>query len=206
MRAPRDGLLIFALALFALEGRSDGTLPVGADRVEVESVEGARMPALHIRAAMSARWTAVTALFDDCGKHKHLLPRAKETVELSREGDRVRCRYTLEAPWPLGEQVVITRATHRSDGERFTRRWQLESGPFKRYEGTWTVTKHGEDASLVDMRMHIEPDVPLPTFLLERGVKSGGPAMLARLRALLGEQESSRAPAPSSGAMAPSPR
>lgn len=152
--------------------------------IDTTPVAGCELPEARMRAVVDAPLERVWAIIDKCDEYRTTMPRIRESKELSREGDVIRCRIVFGAPWPMKDLSAITVARHESTPARKSRSWDLESGDYKHNRGSWVLVPFDAEGkrTLVEYRLHSEPKVGVPAFLQEFAVRNGLPDLISQLR------------------------
>lgn len=152
--------------------------------IDVKRVEGSGIPVATVRAVIDAAPQKVWKLIDRCEAYVGVMPRISQASELERQGTRVRCAIRFSPPWPLSDMNSITVARHLVGPPAWSRTWELESGDYKENSGHWLLHEYAGDPnrSLVEYRLKSEPNVSVPRFLQDMGVKSALPDMIAQIR------------------------
>lgn len=181
-------LLMSALLLVAAPVLADDPqrpqLDGGKVLLDFEDVPGSSVPRVKLRAVIDAPPERVWPLIANCAGYKGLMPRIVESEELSRDGNRVRCRTLLDAPWPAKDLESYVNAELIVGNGSFVRRWEFEKGDFKHNRGTWTLTAFEGNAArtLVVYETHAEPKNSVPGFLRDFAQKRGLPGIIDNLR------------------------
>lgn len=155
--------------------------------LETTAQEGSDIPVVEITAVIDTTPEKVWALIDKCDGYKNVMPRTSESEELSRDGNKVRCRTKIDTPWPASDLEAITVATHTVEpGKRWVRSWTLESGTFDRNEGSWTITPYGDGTrALVKYKVASQPHSSVPGFIRNMAQKSALPDIIHNMRKAL---------------------
>ncbi|PIE19120.1 MAG: hypothetical protein CSA66_03110 [Proteobacteria bacterium] len=153
--------------------------------VAVERVAGSKAPRLVVQAMIDVPPDKVWDCIDKSARYETFMPRVKRSEELSRDGDAVRTRLTVAMPFPMKDLSATTRAHHTvTPGERWVRRWRLESGDYKRNEGAWTFTPFDGDPgrTYAHYQIIVEPRIPVPRFVRAGVQERAMPSMIEALR------------------------
>lgn len=174
--------------------RERARLDKGDILVELRTVEGESAPEAIVRAVIDAEPERVWPLIDHCGDYVGVMPRITKATELERKGEVVRCSLRFSPPWPLSDMDSITVAWHRTGPPVWSRVWELESGDYKLNSGHWIVHAFGSDPqrTVVEYRLHSEPNVSVPRFLQDMGVKTALPDLIRQLRKAAKERVASQ--------------
>lgn len=147
-------------------------------------VAGSDVPEMVLKAVVNAPMARVWKIVDACGNYKRTQPRVKDSVEVSRKGQRVVCRVTIDLPFPYSDKTSVTEAIHTVTPQRCSRRWKLLSGDYKVNEGGWVLTPFRGDPrrTLVVYRALAEPDAWVPDWIRKTAQKRSLPELIRRLR------------------------
>jgi ribosome-associated toxin RatA of RatAB toxin-antitoxin module len=161
-------------------------LDTGAVLVTTAPFAGSDVPQITMRAVVDAAPDRVWSIIDHCGRYKDTMPRIKDSQELSRKGTTVRCKVTVNSPWPIKALVAVTASQHIVvPGKSWVRAWQFESGDYKSNVGSWTLTafEGNPKRTLIVYQDHSEPTIWVPDWLLNYAIKKGLPSLVEKLRA-----------------------
>jgi hypothetical protein len=191
MRRAADTLwstgLVVALAVSAsgsarAEDSRRDRLNRGETIVETQPMAGSDLPAATATAVIEAPPERVWSIINNCSEYSHTMYRIKESRELSRDGDTVRCATTFNAPWPLPDLSAITVAHHTVGPDHWMREWKLESGDYKENSGHWLLTSWAPGRTLVEYQVRSQPRVPVPSMLQKVALQTALPALIEKLR------------------------
>jgi ribosome-associated toxin RatA of RatAB toxin-antitoxin module len=177
-------LTVAAAQAGALSADEARRIEAGEVIVTSIAVPGHSLPRTKVDALIQAPPQAVWAIVQDCANYSRTMPRVLVSEELERNGERVHCRSTIDMPFPFGDLVADTDGLHTAfpDGS-YKREWKHRSGDFKTNEGSWTVRPHAAGAAtFVTYDALMEPNVPLPNWILEWAQTSELPSMIEGLR------------------------
>lgn len=150
------------------------------------------------RGVVEAPPARVWAIVADCGRYRETMVRVAASTLVSRNDAATVCRLQMAMPFPLPNLTAVTRATHRAEGGRFTREWQLVEGDFALHEGSWVLEPFEGDSNrtLVTHRARVRPKLPVPEMLLAGSKKETLKETLENLRRQLASPmtQSPRAP------------
>lgn len=148
-----------------------------------EPVPGHPTPQLTVHAVIDKPVERVWALIDKSNNYARYMPRVKDATEISREGDVVRTRQTIEMPFPLKNLTSTTEATHTViEGEMYRRAWKLVEGDYKKNDGAWTLEPLDEGRTLVRYQIHVEPNTKIPKKLQSMVQEKAMPKLIQVLR------------------------
>ena len=143
------------------------------------------VPQVFMQAIVEAPPAKVWRHIDDSARYQDFMPRVKKSEELSRQGDEIRSRVTIDMPFPLKNLTATSRATHTvREGELYRRAWKMESGDYDINEGAWTLVPHpsAPGRTLVTYEARIQPRIPLPSALKQLAQEKALPGLLEALR------------------------
>ena len=167
-------------------GRADESRRLEAGEILVSSwpVVGYSLPQVKVIGVVKAPPEKVWAVVRDCANYKRTMPRTLESTELARAGNEVRCRVTIDMPFPFQDLWVETDATETVDpGRRYTRAWKLRDGDFRANTGSWTLEAyHGGASTLVTYEVLSEPKTALPKFIIKMAQEQTLPGLIEGLR------------------------
>jgi ribosome-associated toxin RatA of RatAB toxin-antitoxin module len=177
---------MIALALWMLAAPGDDArLARGDVVVTTEKVPGSEVPVAIARAVVDAPPDRVWAVVSDCARYKESMPNILSSTKVKQEGNVVFCRVVADLPFPFDDLTSLTRAVHTEEpGVRYERAWTLVEGDYRVQEGTWLVQPYADGKSLVTYRIHAEPRVALPQWILDAITKGKLPEVMQRVRKL----------------------
>lgn len=182
----RAALTSVALLALALPGQAAEDVETRLDRGEIlvstRPVAGSDMPEAVLRAVVDAPPERVWRVIDDCGNYKKTMPRVEASRQLERGAHRVVCEVTVDAT--VTSLTAVTEATNVVGPPQWSRRWKLVKGDYTRNEGGWTLEPFGPTGkrTRVTYRVHAEPKVSIPSFMLRKAQRSALPDLIERLR------------------------
>jgi uncharacterized protein YndB with AHSA1/START domain len=186
MRATTLFILTAIVAMaHAQDADEERRLESGEVLVTTEEVAGRSVPRVRARALVQAPPEKVWSIIADVARYKDWMPRILESEELSREGDEIVVRLRFDMPFPFGDLSSVTAAVYTVEpGRLYKRTWRLRGGDFLENTGSWTLEPHGDGrATHVTYEILSEPNVPLPSFILESAQRTTLPELFTRLRA-----------------------
>ena len=154
--------------------------------IETEPVTGSSQPRLIVCAVIDAPPARVWKHIDNAPRYPEFMPRVKAAQELSRDGDNIRTRLTVDMPFPLKNLTATTRAKHTVEpGVRYVREWVLEEGDYVVNEGNWTLVPFDGDPNraLAVYRVHVVPKMPIPSVIQSAVQEKAMPKLIEALRA-----------------------
>lgn len=164
-----------------------------------QSPAGGAGVALTACSVLDASAADVWPVLRDCELYQEFLPGVTRSGVRDRRGDTALCDALIDLPFPLGELRSVERVRERGlpDGG-FERRWSLESGTYRRLEGSWTVLPwNGEEQrALLVYQLDMDPDTVVPDFALRRAQSATAPEVFA---AISGRVRDCRSSPPSCG-------
>lgn len=168
---------------------TDAAMKIRLGRGEVlvgtEPVAGASAPRIVVRAVIDAPPDKVWPHIDQSARYQEFMPRVKQSQELSRQGEDIRTRMTVEMPFPLKNLTSTTRARHTVEpGVRYVREWKLEEGDYHVNEGSWTMVPFDGDTNrtLAVYRVLVVPKIPIPKAIQSAAQEKAMPRMIEALR------------------------
>ncbi len=185
------GVLSTTAAVRASEPSADekadprARLDAGEIIIKSSKVAGSGVPRIKAMGVVDAAPEAIWAVVERCADYKKTMIRTAESEELSRTGNIVRCRVTIELPFPLKNLTATTDAIHTvTPGKKWQRRWSLVEGDYKRNSGSWTLIPFDDAGkrTLVIYEVHAEPNVALPDSIQRLAQKKSLPDLFKHLR------------------------
>lgn len=122
---------------------------------------------------------------DRCADYKEFLPRVVDSEELSRDGEKVKCRTVVDLPFPLGSLESRLNCRHRKlKGDRFERTWKFYEGAYYVNEGRWRLSPWGDGGkrTLVEYTIKVAPKMKLPSTLRREAQKMTLPKVIDAVR------------------------
>lgn len=153
--------------------------------VGTEPVPGSSSPRIVVRAVIDVPPEAVWKHIDQSSRYGEFMPRVKKAEELSRDGDLIRTRMTVDMPFPLKNLTATTRARHIVEpGVRWTREWKLEEGDYHVNEGAWVMEAFdgNPQRTLIVYRVHVVPKIPIPKAIQSAVQEKAMPKLIDALR------------------------
>lgn len=184
--------ILAALALLAPRelAAKDRSRALGEGEILVHqrAVKGSDVPEMVVQAVINAAPERVWELVSRCGNYTRTMLRIKAATEVSRRGNEIVCRVTVDMPFPYSDTTATTRVIHEVGGGRWSRRWTLMHGDYTANSGSWLLQPFGGDGrrTLVEYRAHAVPKAWVPGWLREQAQKKTLPEMIVKLRRLLG--------------------
>jgi ribosome-associated toxin RatA of RatAB toxin-antitoxin module len=171
----------------SLSERTKRKLNSGEILISTHKVAGSDTPEFAMVAVIDATLARVWHLVSHCNDFVRTMPRVERSKELSRKGDRIVCRVTVDLPFPFGDLTSTTEARHHVADGVMRRTWRLLSGDFKVNSGSWTLSPFAGNAkrTLVRYRTHVIPKIFLPGWVRRAAQKSSMPKLIKNLRRLL---------------------
>jgi ribosome-associated toxin RatA of RatAB toxin-antitoxin module len=188
-RVPATLWLVAFLVLAAAPARADdqkARLEKGEVIVTSRAVKGSDTPEMVARALIAAPPAKVWNIVSHCADYPRTMPRIKAAKELSRKGDKVVCKVTIEMPFPYSDLTSVSEATHTVSPARYARVWRFLSGDYKANSGSWVLTPYQGDPkrTLAVYRIHAEPKPWIPAWIRKKAQQRTIPEMMERLRKL----------------------
>ena len=175
-------LLSLTLAAGAVSAADErARLDKGEIIITRRAIKGSDMPEATVKAVINAAPARIWSVLERCANYKKFMPRTTASDELSRKGNIIVCRITIDMPFPLSDMTTTTTAIHTVRKGFWRRAWNLLKGDFKYNKGSWTVTPFDTEGkrSMVIYKVHAEPNIPVPIWILKRASKSTLPDMIA---------------------------
>jgi ribosome-associated toxin RatA of RatAB toxin-antitoxin module len=195
MRAPRQlTILVLVAATAVLSPRSvaskdwNRALADGEILVYTRPVKGSEVPEMIVKAVINSSPEKVWDLVSHCGNYTRTMLRIKAATEVSRKGNAIVCRVTVDMPFPYSDTTATTSVVHQVGGGRWSRRWTLLHGDYTANSGSWVLERYRGDPNrtLVLYSAHAVPRAWVPGWIRTQAQKKTLPEMIARLRKLLG--------------------
>ena len=185
--------LVFCLLVPSAAGaRDDGEkkderytrMEKGEVIVKAMKVKGSLTKKVRSVAIVQAPPAALWKLIERCDDYETTMLHIAKAEELSRKGGNVRCRVTVDMPFPLEDITATTDIVHTViPGKKWHRQWKLVSGDYKFNSGSWTLTPYaGGRHTLVVYDVHAEPKVAVPEMIQRMAQKKSVPALFEHLR------------------------
>lgn len=171
--------------LDAIDPATLARLARGEVLVQAEPVAGSSTPRIVVRAVVDAPPDRVWDIVDKSALYMTFMPRVKKSEELTRDGDDVRTRVTVDMPFPLRNLTATTQARHTVvAGVSWVRAWKLEAGDYHINEGSWTLTPFDGDAArtLAHYQVHVMPKIPIPKMIQSAVQEKAMPGMIEAVR------------------------
>jgi ribosome-associated toxin RatA of RatAB toxin-antitoxin module len=168
-----------------IDAATRARLDRGEVLVEALPVPGAPTPMIFVRAIIEAPVAEVWRHIEQSSRYAEFMPRIKQCAELSREGEHVRTRMTVDMPFPLKNLTATTRVRHTVEPDgRHVRQWRLEEGDYHQNEGSWTLTPFEGHAqrTLAVYRAQVVPKIPIPKAIQSAIQEKAMPKLIEALR------------------------
>lgn len=168
-----------------LDEKTKFRLERGETVVETFDVPGSPVPRVVVRGIIEVAPAQVWKHIDQASSYTEFMPRTKEAVELSRDGDIIRSRVTIEMPFPLKNMTAITQARHTvEEGKRYERAWELVEGDYHTNQGSWVLVPYAGDANrtLVTYQVHAHPKMRIPKKIQALAQERSMPRIIEALR------------------------
>ncbi|NUN15006.1 MAG: hypothetical protein HUU55_15360 [Myxococcales bacterium] len=152
--------------------------------VQTANVAGSSTPKVIASAIVDAPMEKVWAVISNCSDYPKNMVRVADAQELSRNGNKVRCKVTIDMPAPLSDLSATTDAVHTVGKKRCERKWTLVEGDYKHNEGSWKLERLGEDGqkTLVVYEVFAEPNIAIPQALQKLAQEKSVPDLFKKLR------------------------
>jgi len=144
-----------------------------------------QVPEVQVLAVVEAEPGRLWRIIDQVGQYSRFMPSVKASEEVSREGDVVRARVTVDMPFPLKNLTSVTEGIHTVvEGESYVRQWTLVEGDYLENSGSWILVPFEGDPArtLVEYRLLAQPKIRIPQRLQGLAQKKAIPRLIKRLR------------------------
>ncbi len=183
------GLCLLLVALPGAAGAERPTeagLAKGKIYVNEHKVKGTDSPEMRITAVVEAPPERIWPLVSNCNQFSRTMPRISKGKILSRKGNIMVCRVTVDVPFPLSDLTSTTRnVIHKRPADGYyARHWKMISGDYKRNRGSYIVSrfKKNPKRTLVKYIVFVEPKMAVPTWLRAMAQKKSLPKMIRKIR------------------------
>lgn len=173
------------LATPAAAQGTNAKLAAGEVIITTQAVAGLDIPRVVATAVIKAAPEKVWALIEKCDDYEKTMVNMKFAQELSRDGNKVRCKTTVDLPWPMDDLSAVSDAVHVEDpGKLYSRTWKMVSGDFDFNYGSWKLTPFNGDANqtLVVYTVHVKPKSAVPDSLKSYAQQNALPDLFEHLR------------------------
>ncbi len=109
-----------------------------------------------------------------------------ESEVTQQAGNRVQGRFAVDFPWPFGRRWALNETVVDPGRHRFT--FRRREGSFKIYEGSLQVLPESENRSRVIYAARIDPDLPVPPWLVQWAQERVFPNVIRNVRGLLAKR------------------
>lgn len=177
----------------ALMGATDASAGSSAlDRGELDvvlsKVRGSGVPKVVVTGVVDAPVEEVWKVVSDCRRSSDLFEGVYGVERHSHGGGASVCSSKFSMPFPFSD--LKSKMKYSSEVTAGKRRvsWRLVSGDFARSTGSWVVTPYegSSERALVRYTTHAEPNIPVPGWLQEQGLRDTIPSGVRKLQALVG--------------------
>lgn len=177
-------LLLVASSALAAGASFAQRLDGGEVVIKVREIPGSPMPHVKAVGVIDAAPELVWSLIEDCNHWKTNLTRIEKAETVWRRGEDVRCRVTVDMPFPVDDLTAVTDAKHRVGKGTFQRKWWLVEGDYRVNAGSWTITSFQgrADRALVVYEVHAEPRMSVPDFIVKAAQNQSIPRLFEKLR------------------------
>jgi ribosome-associated toxin RatA of RatAB toxin-antitoxin module len=178
-----------ALALSLTSARADDAtkarLATGEIIVQTKAIKGSTTPRLKAMAVVGAPPERIWKIVDQCADYPTTMVRIAAAEEVSRKGNIVRCKVTVDMPFPLSDLTALTEAVHTvQPGKMYKREWKLVEGDYRSNRGSWTLVPFDDagQQTLVVYEVHADPKVAIPDGIKKAAQKKSIPELLEKIR------------------------
>ncbi|MEE2779882.1 MAG: SRPBCC family protein [Myxococcota bacterium] len=169
------------------ESRED-RLAKGEVLITPRSVKGSDLPALTVVGVVDASPQKVWKIVSGCrDMHKHMSSVVRSRLVMEK-GNVHQCETEIHVPGPYSNLVSITEAVHHPGPPVWKREWHLVKGDYKRIDASWTLKTFRGDPNRTQAtyRVHAEPEIMLPDFLMKFAHKRGMKKLFRDVRRAVG--------------------
>ena len=161
-------------------------LAAGKIYVNAHKVKGTDAPEMRVHAVVEAPPERIWPLVSNCNQFSRTMPRISKGRILSRKGNIMICRVTVDVPFPLSDLTSTTKnvIVKREREGYYERRWTLISGDYKLNRGAYIVSRFNKNPkrSLVRYVVFVIPKTSVPPWLRSMAQKKSLPKMIAKIR------------------------
>jgi ribosome-associated toxin RatA of RatAB toxin-antitoxin module len=172
----------------ALAGR-DYLKALGQGEVLVYSrdIKGSDVPQVVCKAVIDVPPQRVWQIVSNCNNFSRTMNRVKAAKIVSRKGNTVTCRITIDMPFPYSDMTAVTEAIHIAKKDYFSRKWKLVSGDYEVNQGDWVLKPFlgNSNRTLVVYRVQAKPKAWVPGWIRSFAQKRSLPKLINRFRKLL---------------------
>lgn len=181
-------LIPIALLLAAAPAQAQTALDRGEILVSERKLKKYEVPEVVVKAVIKAPPDKVWDVVSHCGRYYRTMPRIKRSEEVYRQGNIVKCKVTVDVPFPYSDTTALTRCVHKIDKEKgsYLRTWSLIKGDYKLNQGSWKLTRYKgkPDQTYAVYRAIAQPNAYVPGWIKSMAQKSSLPKMVERIRSL----------------------
>lgn len=170
-------------------GKTKERLATGEVIVTTKQVAGSTVAAVTAMAVINATPARVWAVVENCNDYSKTMIRTLESKELWRKGNKVRCKVTIDMPFPLSDLTATTDAIHTvKAGKKYKRAWSLVTGDYAHNSGSWTLVPFDDTGktTLAIYKVHAVPNVPIPEGIQRAAQRKSLPNLMENLRKQVG--------------------
>ncbi len=110
-----------------------------------------------------------------------------ESEVTHQEGNTVLGRFAVDFPWPFGRRWTLNEAVVEPKARSFT--FKRRDGSFKIYEGSLKVLPESPTRSRVIYAARIDPDLPVPPWIVLWAQERVFPEVIRNVRSVLAKQQ-----------------
>ena len=180
-----NGVALAALVVVSPEAMAgSGALSKGKIMLKLTEEKGSGVPRVSARAVIDAPADKVWALLSDCRKTGTLFDGIKNIKRHQHTDTTSVCSSTFSMPFPFSDLSSKMKYTRTTNGSVRKSSWRLSSGDFARSTGSWTVEPYegSTTRTLVRYTAHAEPNIPVPGWMQESGLKDSTMGAMRKLR------------------------
>ncbi len=119
-------------------------------------------------------------IYADFESYPELFQSARSSDILKREGNVLTCKVVMDFPWPLGTRWVTNHTFLSPESTSFT--FKKVEGSVKVYEGALKILPEGKSRSRVVYSAKVDPDLPLPAWVINMVQARYFPMAIERVR------------------------
>ncbi len=186
-------LLFPALAIGQTDDRvkrlEEGEVIITSKKVKGAPISGIQcspsgVPLIKAVGLIKAPPEKVWAIIEKCADYTKTMPRTLKSEELERKGNKIKCRVTIDMPFPLKDITATTDVTHTvTPGKRWKREWKGVGGDLKVNKGSWTLKPYqGGKHTVATYRVLSEPKIEMPQSIQSLARKKTIPKLFEKLR------------------------
>lgn len=166
-------------AIYALSADEEQRLQKGEIIVHVEQTKEPIKRTLVV-GLIAAPPEEVYPIYTDFASYPELFKSARSSEVIKREGNVLTCKVVIDFPWPLGMRWVTNHTALDPGSTSFT--FKKFEGSVKVYEGELKILPEAKSRSRVVYMAKVDPDLPVPAWLVNRVQAHYFPMVIQRVR------------------------